>query len=51
MQFVTYSITISVFFSEAYNLRRNKIKEKKEVEEEIYKRYFDVLSLLNVRLP
>ena len=44
MEYVAYSVSISVFFSEAFNLRRGRLNTKEEIEEEVYSRYFDVLT-------
>jgi hypothetical protein len=51
MEYVAYSVSISVSFSEAFNLRRGRLNTKEEIEEEVYSRYFDVLTQLNLRLP
>jgi hypothetical protein len=51
MESVAYSVSVSVFFSESFNLRRGRLVSKEEIEEEVYSRYFEVLTQLNVRLP
>jgi len=50
MEYAAYIVAIIVLLLDPYDLRKNRMK-KEEVEEEVFTRYFDVLAIVNRRIP
>ena len=47
MEYVAYMVSISVFLLVPFELRRGRLNSKQEVEDEIFARYFGILTELN----
>ena len=50
MEYAAYIVAIIALLLDPYDLRKNRMK-KEEVEEEVFTRYFDVLAIVNRRIP
>lgn len=44
MEYVAYMVSVSVLLLTPFDLRRGRLNNREEVEEEVFTRYLDVLT-------